>query len=400
MKNHIGTPVREGNFYPRPKLIDKILSTLKTEDKNNAHISLNAPRRVGKSSVMHYLVDNPQEGFIFVMLDISTVRSSEDFFKQMLAALYQHEDIKKHFGAIFSLLEKASKGSYVLKWGKLELGKKAQNKSQKDFFYEILEKLSKIEKKTGKQIVLMIDEFTEAINNILKEAGKDEAYKFLQEAKAIRKDKDTDIQFILTGSISLEVMVDKVGDTKLIKDLRKIDVPPFSKEEAIDMIMQIGEGERIPFTPELATQLLEKVKWYHPYYIKIVIQEILTLQQDEELTTINIQTIEIAIENIVKDQQHKDIKVLFDKLKGYLDEAEQGFIQKVLTFLAKEESASIDTILTLSEEMSISKAKRQNVLNSMVYDGFIYLEKSTNSYQYNSPIMRLWWQNCKHQYEN
>lgn len=54
MKNIIGSPARGKDFYQRKREVEKIISSL----SNGNNIQITAPRRVGKTSILWYLLDN------------------------------------------------------------------------------------------------------------------------------------------------------------------------------------------------------------------------------------------------------------------------------------------------------------------------------------------------------
>ena len=68
MKIRTGNPVRGENFFKRKLLIDKFWEQIETGN----NILLVAPRRVGKTSLMFYLMDNPKENYYFIFLNIFT----------------------------------------------------------------------------------------------------------------------------------------------------------------------------------------------------------------------------------------------------------------------------------------------------------------------------------------
>ncbi|MCY7360258.1 MAG: hypothetical protein LH609_22945, partial [Rudanella sp.] len=62
MRNVIGQAVSGDDFFDRPQLVNKIRRAI----RNGNQIYLSAPRRVGKTSIMNYLMDNPGENEQFV----------------------------------------------------------------------------------------------------------------------------------------------------------------------------------------------------------------------------------------------------------------------------------------------------------------------------------------------
>ncbi len=59
MKNCVGQAVRGDNFWNRENELEDIWEKIST----GSNILLSAPRRVGKTSIMFHLQDNPKENF-------------------------------------------------------------------------------------------------------------------------------------------------------------------------------------------------------------------------------------------------------------------------------------------------------------------------------------------------
>ena len=58
MKNIVGQTPRGDDFFKRDNIVKKIYRRLEAGN----HLFLSAPRRAGKTSIMRYLEDYPQEG--------------------------------------------------------------------------------------------------------------------------------------------------------------------------------------------------------------------------------------------------------------------------------------------------------------------------------------------------
>ena len=61
MKNIVGSPARGATFLKRQGEIEKIINRL----QNGNNIQIAAPRRIGKTSILFYLLDNEVKPFEF-----------------------------------------------------------------------------------------------------------------------------------------------------------------------------------------------------------------------------------------------------------------------------------------------------------------------------------------------
>ncbi len=79
MRNIVGQPVSGTDFFLRKSITNLIYRRL----DSGSNLFLAAPRRVGKTSIMYHLRDNPREGYAFIYIPTESVDSSELYFKRL-----------------------------------------------------------------------------------------------------------------------------------------------------------------------------------------------------------------------------------------------------------------------------------------------------------------------------
>jgi len=77
MKIVIGQATRGEDFFPRPKITNEIWAKLEA----GSNVLLVAPRRIGKSSILFDLLDNPKEGYIVIYYTSESVNNHNEFYK-------------------------------------------------------------------------------------------------------------------------------------------------------------------------------------------------------------------------------------------------------------------------------------------------------------------------------
>jgi hypothetical protein len=75
----IGHPARGDEYFDRPQLTGKLWEKI----QSGSSILLAAPRRVGKSSVLFYLMDNPKDNYRPTYIDTESVNNENEFFKRL-----------------------------------------------------------------------------------------------------------------------------------------------------------------------------------------------------------------------------------------------------------------------------------------------------------------------------
>ena len=85
---YTGAPVDPGDLRFCGAFVAELWRTLRT-----AHLVLTAPRRTGKTSVMDYLRDHPENGFSVVSINVQDLAHPTDFFQVLLDGFHDaHPD--------------------------------------------------------------------------------------------------------------------------------------------------------------------------------------------------------------------------------------------------------------------------------------------------------------------
>jgi hypothetical protein len=381
LKQSLGNPARGNAFYQRDREIKKIFRALDA----NASIYLSAPRRVGKTSILKYLEDT-QEGddYYFIYTITESVYSINDFFKELYSATLKSKAVTR-LSKVSSLLATALE---ELKKHVEEIpgGVKIKASEEPDYYEYFLSLLDKIEKNVGR-VVIMVDEFPQALHNIQKEHGETEARRLLQLSRTVRHHKiaEEDVSFIYTGSISLFPMVEKIGSLADVNDLQPIEVKPLSRAEAADLLQKLSNGGKIDITAGAVNYLLDTVKCYIPFHLQLIYDELLDIYNEQPLTEAEVQ---VAIENTIDAKNKARFEPYFSRLEGLLTKPEYDFAMEVLKYVANNDS--IDEAILYDTSVKHAIDNQKDITDMLCEDGYFF--KSEAVYIYTSPILQLW---CK-----
>ncbi|MCI5168396.1 MAG: ATP-binding protein [Candidatus Electrothrix sp. GM3_4] len=261
----------EGNrcFFMREKIIRKIRRKL----ANKENLLISAPRRIGKTSLLKHLRDTPEENQIIIYLIVQSVASVDEFNKRLFDELTKDQQIygwfersRKQINA--GIKRQASRVQSI----SLEGGIKINPNENIDYYAERNALLDEPQQH-DKQIILFIDEFPDVLTNIDKEdkkANRNDAITLLQQQREIReKYKNGHIQFAYTGSTGLKNVVRKLGDIHLVNNLNEIKVPPFTRQEAAELMQRLILGkqedlEDFNISDEVIEYTVDKIQWPLP----------------------------------------------------------------------------------------------------------------------------------------
>jgi hypothetical protein len=386
-----GSPAEgEEKYFPRPAITEKIWRKI----ENGEHLQLTAPRRVGKTSILKHLVRQPRKGYLVKYIIVQSVDRQNEFYKLLFNELVEDPEI---FGHLSGYIRKASQAVKTYINSIKSIGKNGvsfDRSASLDYETELKKLIRAIDQRC-KKIVLEVDEFPHAVENIIN-MDRQAGIRFLQSAREFRQDDriSQKVQFIFTGSIGLGNIVKKIDQTNLIMDLAPVPIPPLSREEAGSLVLDLVGGLKdfhnidLPLTEECIAHLLDKIDWLIPYYIQIMVDELCDLH--EEGSPIDKQAIETALMRIVKNKYKHDnyFEHWKSRLKSAFDDlAQYNLAREVLNLLSAGQPVDKAVFHDLSVKRGVTDPKYvQGVLE---YDG--YINEQEGRFRFNSPILKAWW---------
>ncbi|MCU0391755.1 MAG: ATP-binding protein [Thermoflexibacter sp.] len=387
MQIRAGQIARGKNFFQRKTLIKLLYRRLNA----GADLYIAAPRRMGKSSLMRYLEDQKDDNFIAIYATTEAIDDAENFYKELLMTLEKSDLVRTKAPKVLDFLTKIDfKLKLKFAVGEAEIGKK-DNKSQTTFYQDFKELVEKLDNDTATKIVVMIDEFPQTVKNILDKSGEKEAIRFLQSNREIRQKATENISFVLTGSIGLTALTEKLNASQTTNDLTTFEVPPLDREEAKELATALleGTGMDLPINPQTWEHLLQRVTWFNPFFIQLICQELVDeLDRNEQI--IDISMIDRAIESITDRKNDQYFAHYYERLHKSYNQSEANFAKEVLNLLCKKEEISTEEINEIAKKHGLAE-NYPVVLRSLEFDGYLFPVNEKRAYRFTSPILQLWW---------
>jgi hypothetical protein len=389
MQNIVGQIASKNNFYMRTQEIKRIKRNLKA----GANIQIAAPRRVGKSSILYYFLDNPEAGFIHIYFQVESARSKNDFYRKLYRDIIKSDAVGKGKKFLDQLQSVGNSFLSKLKGVKIAgTGFDFHDAEEIDYEEELLNLLMGLDLGEDK-LILMIDEFPEVILNIVEENNGDnkEAKKFLQSNRELRNNPKLigKVQFIYTGSNSLNLTVGNLDSSSLINDLTSVPVDPLTETESKDLITSILNTYSYTITNDQLDYMISKTEWTIPFYFQLLIHEIISdIEPTDEVTN---DVIDRAFITTLEQRNDHHFEHYVKRLKRIFNHEERQFIQIFLCQLCKQTTIDRDEAVNLATGI-LTEEQTKRLLGSLKYDGYI-INQSNTVYKFNSPMLRTWWQN-------
>jgi hypothetical protein len=374
-----GQAVRGDNFWQRPYLLDDIYDVLASQ----GHVLLVAPRRVGKTSLMYKIKDSADEEYIVLYIDTEAQHTTNAFWEKLFSELMAEEFMATLQNRAKSLYAKVASmrvneaGVKGIKFGE------SKNIDYAQAFVDLLKSND-----GDKKLIIMLDEFSQTIENIIKYESEERAIELLEQHREIRQNHklSQNTFFIYAGSIGLESVVGNINSSKLINDLSSISVPPLEDKDAKAFTRHLFKTNKIEISEEDISYMLEKIEWLIPFYIQLISQEIKRLYRRE--ATINREVVDKAIQKIL---EHKKEFIHWEERLNSFNKDSKSFAREILSLISYEITTESNALINIAAKYSLDEDEAKKIIHILKYDGYINNSDNAKTYRFNSPILRMWW---------
>jgi len=270
----IGNAATGQAFFDREELLEDIWTALVTDN-----VLLAAPRRVGKTSIMHRLKDAPQPGFTVMFVDAQGFDTPAALVAELaLGAGNLSRDPKR---TARSILRQATDRIEELEiWEiRIRLREAMRANWHEQGERAIADALGAIGARD--KLLLVIDELPLLLHKIVsrdKERGRETAGDLLDWLRHVRLHPDFNkrLRMVLGGSIGMARVAAFIGASHKINDLRQIDVGPLNESKARELANGLLASNGVAPEPALVEAILTQAGTLLPIYIQILARALVT----------------------------------------------------------------------------------------------------------------------------
>jgi hypothetical protein len=378
MKNVVGAPPTGKDFFPRPAIEEEIYFAL----ENDSNIYLSAPRRMGKTAIMQHLRDEPRKGYLFIFLSVESVHEARVYLETLLEHLEQFQTyLQAGQDLIKTFLGKVKKFSA----SGIELAQ--VEKTDVELFNEYKTIIPKLKTKDNK-IILMVDEFPQAVVNIERKEGKDKAIQFLQFNREIRQLQNHNIRYIFTGSVGLASIAMRLGSSHQINDLDTVVVNPFSIAEGTALLEALFAHNKVQYAPDVIPTALAQIQYLAPFYIQILARQMM-MDFRTTKTQLTSENVTKAWKIAIDARNDSYFERYFSRLQDAFDAQTLPFVKDILKQIAKKTPLALSDIETIAQTHNINDCVV--VLRELEYSGYLFYMEQEEKYDFTAPMLKAWW---------
>lgn len=266
-----GGALEPGQVIGREQLIAECWRVLKSTS-----VALFAPRRIGKTSVLTRMAAEPPPGFVVVRRDLEGMESTAEFVHVLF------EDVEEVLGRWRCTAKRAR--SYIDKLAieTTHIKVQLQGPGWKRLLDRLFEDLEEQLAKQGELLVLMWDEVTLFLDDLMRRGLHDDAMSLLDSLRAARQ-RHPHVRMILTGSIGFDELLRRLQRdhgyrNRPLNDVSKQHVPLLDPDGATRLIVGLLRHAGKPDDPELVEAMLVRSEG-HPFVIQLLADRLLRLPQ-------------------------------------------------------------------------------------------------------------------------
>ena len=261
MEIHYGNAVTGNQRFARPKLERKLMGVL----EQSAGIKMFGLRRIGKSTARLFVCEElEKQGTHYTYVDAQGLHSIEDLLAELFVEL---QKIQSEIPAkILNLFTDKHPVRRVL--DSLIKGSKMGERLSESLWQETLNGIKTAMQQSDNHIVLVIDEFSLLLGNILRnntESGLKEVSSLLS---SMREWRDAGMKMFLTGSIGVSALARKYQfDVDHLNDLQVVNVPELDDVEARSFVEQATTKNRDYWNDDIITEFLNQAVVLYPSFL-------------------------------------------------------------------------------------------------------------------------------------
>ena len=255
---YTGAPVDPGDLRFRGAFVAELWRTLRT-----GHAVLTAPRRTGKTSVMDYLRDHPDNGFSVVSINVQDLTHPADFFQVLLDGFHDaHPDfVRDRLAAGWRLVSGVLEMVDAIGVGGFKIALRRSDPDWRTNWRQHGDTFLAQARNTRVPILFIVEEFPDMLLNLSRE---DEALlrEFLAWFRTQRQNpapaRDS-IRWLVGGSVNLAGTLDALGLVDRINDLEDVSLPPLTERDVEAFVTEMLSGRDVPFDDDVAQRLIARL---------------------------------------------------------------------------------------------------------------------------------------------
>lgn len=368
----------------RDHLIRQIWDTIAQQS-----VIMTAERRIGKTTIIKKMLAEPDSGWTPVFQDLERCHTASEFAMAVYKEIHQF------------LSNKGKAARRAKEWftamGGAEIGglfklPEMKGTHWKDVLTRAVEDLIHENDDSGAKLLFLWDEVPFMLANIRDREGEQMAMEVLDVLRALRQ-THAGLRMIITGSIGLHHVLTSLKDKNYgnspVNDMAAINVPALDLPDAIQLSLQLVEGEGLenPY-PELTAAAIANEADCFPFYIHHIVKAL----KIRSLTATPENVAQVVSSQLVDAKDPWELLHYRERIPIYYGDDRKSVL------LLLDELASGDGLASVNELFGMLKASSEfddrerllRLLSLMERDHYLH-RNPEGRFAFSFPLIRRWW---------
>ena len=397
---YTGAPVDPVDLRFRGEFVEELWRTMRT-----GHVVLTAPRRTGKTSIMDYLRDRPENGFSVVSINVQDVAHPADFFQVLLDGFHDaypdfvRDQLAVGWGLVSGVLgsvEEISAGGFKIALRRSDPDWRTNWREHGDRFL--------VQARTAHvPILLIIDEFPDMLLNLSRE-NEGLLREFLAWFRTQRLKpapaRDS-IRWLAGGSVNLAGTLDALGLVDLINDLEDVFLPPLTDGDIETFVTDMLGGRGVPFDDAVPQRLIARLGRPIALFMQMATQDLYRLWKREQRRIVATDVDSVFDAMIVGSAARTRLQHFQSRINQYYAVPSRSIAHALLGQISMSGSGlRRATLLQETERLlaalgiTLAAHERRQLFNRLLLDlenDFYIVEVEQEVYDFASGVLKSWW---------
>ena len=397
---YTGAPVDSVDLRFREAFLADLWGALRT-----GHSVLTAPRRTGKTSVMDYLREHPDNGFSVVSINVQDLTHPADFFQVLLDGFHDaypdfvRDRLAAGWGLVSGVLEKVD----TISAGGFKIALRRSDSDWRTNWHRHGDTFLAQARNTGVPILFIIDEFPDMLLNLSREDGallREFLAWFRTQRQNPAPSRDS-IRWLVGGSVNLAGTLDALGMVDLINDLEDVSLPPLTARDVETFVTEMLSGRNVPFDDDVPQRLISRLGRPIPLFMQMATQNLYRLWKREPRRIVPSDVDAVFDAMILGSAARTGLQHFHSRIGQYYANPKHSVAHALLgqvsmsgsglrraTLLQETERALADLGIALAVH------ERRQLFNQLMLDlenDFYIVEVDEGHYDFASGVLKSWW---------
>jgi len=393
----VGSVVRDDDFWFRDDFVATLWASL-----NKHNVLLVAPRRIGKTSVMYRLLDNPVNEWLVIHLNVEECKTPEEFFIDLVDAVNEHQpDYFSHFllsgwGYLKGLFNRVeSVEAYELK---VRIRKSEDlNISWKSRLDELMDRVYK----SKQRMLFIVDELPDMLSAMRSHSLEDQT-SFLHWFRKTREQSlKESVRWLVGGSVNLIAALDRHKIVNLVNDLKVEVLHPFDEAEVRAFIQGMFKRYSVIYDEEVIPRILDLLGSPIPFFLQMLTEE-LYRHWKKKKATLSVDDVNTVFNKTLLGETARDkLQHYRSRLDIHYPEEDREAARRILNHLSlTENGATRDVLLHIFKQAEEQRtgARLGGALDDAFQRLMLYLQSDfyvndsgNGRYDFSSRLLKTWW---------